>query len=82
LDVISIFMLINDIMCVSMLLVCHLCFITTMFIKEGDQAKPMIPSHVLIIRKLSSYFYVVLLAVVKPKNHINIFYSLCFILVL
>jgi hypothetical protein len=35
-----IFMIINDILCVCMLLICHLCFITTMFMRERDQVKP------------------------------------------
>jgi hypothetical protein len=34
------FMLISDILCICMLLICHLCFITTMFMREGDQVKP------------------------------------------
>jgi hypothetical protein len=35
----AIFMLINDMLCISMLLIYHLYFITTMFMREGDQVK-------------------------------------------
>jgi hypothetical protein len=59
-----------------------LCFIATMFMREGNQVKPMIPGPILVIRKFLSYFYVVLLAAVKPKIHKNLGYLLCFILVL
>jgi hypothetical protein len=40
LDVMPIFMLLNDILCVCMLLTCRLCSVTTMFMREGDQVKP------------------------------------------
>jgi hypothetical protein len=46
-----VFMLISDILCVCMLLACRLCFIIIMFIREGDQVKPMILSPALAIRK-------------------------------
>jgi hypothetical protein len=75
-------MLINDMLCVCILLACQLCFITIMFMREGDQVKLMIPGPVLIIRKFPSYFYVILLVAVKPENHKNLCYALCFILVL
>jgi hypothetical protein len=39
LDVMLMFMLINDILCICMLLIYHVCFITTMFVREGDQVK-------------------------------------------
>jgi hypothetical protein len=37
--VMPILMLINDILCVCMLLIYCLCFINTMFMREGDQVK-------------------------------------------
>jgi hypothetical protein len=40
----------------------------------------MIHGPILAIRKLSSYFYVVLLAALKHENHKNFGYLLCFIL--
>jgi hypothetical protein len=41
LEVMTMFMLISDILCVCMLLICRLCFITPtiMFMREGDQVK-------------------------------------------
>jgi hypothetical protein len=39
-DVMPIFIPINNILCVCMLLTCRLCFIITMFMIEGDQVKP------------------------------------------
>jgi hypothetical protein len=44
------FMLISDILCVSILLVCCLCLITTLFMREGDQVKLMILDPILSIR--------------------------------
>jgi hypothetical protein len=52
LEVIPIFMLSNDILCVCMLLTCHLCFITTMFMREGDQVKPWSSVQLLAISSL------------------------------
>jgi hypothetical protein len=59
-------MLINDILCVYMLIVCRFCFIITMFMRERSN-KTMIPCRVLAIIKALVYFYVVLLSVLKPK---------------
>jgi hypothetical protein len=63
-----------------MLLAYHLCFITTMFMREGDRVKPWVWyyfSH----RKVPCYFYAILVVVVKPENHKNFGYSVCFGLV-
>jgi hypothetical protein len=50
-----IFMLINDILCVFMILFCHLCFMTTMFMREGDQVKPWSSVQFLIISSLVTF---------------------------
>jgi hypothetical protein len=82
-DVIPIFTLINNSLCVCMLLSRCLCFITTMFMQEVDQVKPWSPVQLLAIRKFSGYFYVVLLVAVKPENHkklVTYFFVFCFII--
>jgi hypothetical protein len=50
LDLMPIFILINNILCVCLLLTCRLWFITTIFMREGDQVKPWSSVHLLIIR--------------------------------
>jgi hypothetical protein len=50
-DVMPIFMLINDILCFCMLLAYHLCFISTMFMREEDQVKPWSRVQLLAIRR-------------------------------
>jgi hypothetical protein len=47
---IPMFILIIDILCVCMLLICRLCFITILFMREGDQVQSMILGLVLAIR--------------------------------
>jgi hypothetical protein len=64
LDVMPIFMRINDILCVCILLACCLCFMTTMFMREGDQVKASSRVQLLaIISSLVTFmlFYLLLL---------------------
>jgi hypothetical protein len=49
------FVLISDILCICMVLICCLCFITTLFMREEDQVKQW-PLILLAIRKVFCYF--------------------------
>jgi hypothetical protein len=71
-----IFILINDILCVCILLICHLWFITTMFMREGDQVKPWSPVQFLAIRSSLVSFALFYFEFLKPKNHLKPFYLL------
>jgi hypothetical protein len=76
-----IFMLINDIFCVCILLTCHLCFITAMFMRERS-SKNVIPGPVLAIRKLLvifMLFYMVLLNLKITKTLVTHFVLFSFI---
>jgi hypothetical protein len=66
-----IFMLINDIFCVCMLLTYHLCFITTMFMRERerDQVKPWSLVQFLIIRSSLVTFTLFYFQLFRPENH-------------
>jgi hypothetical protein len=64
-----IFMLISDILCVCILLIFRLCFITTMFMREGDHVKPWSPLQFLIIRSSLVTFALFYFQFFKPENH-------------
>jgi hypothetical protein len=75
------FMLISDILCVSMLLTYHLCLITTLFMREGDQVKPMILGPILAIRKFLVTFKLFLFSSSTHKNQkilLTYFFTLVF----
>jgi uncharacterized membrane protein len=72
------FMLINDILYVCMLLACRLCFITTLFIKEGDQVKSMILGPILSIKVFLVTCMLFPFSSSMIKNHENTGYVLWF----
>jgi hypothetical protein len=59
-----IFILTNDIMCVCMLVVCQLCFINIMFMRER-LTETMILGPILAIRKALVFFYAILISVLN-----------------
>jgi hypothetical protein len=76
------FMLINDILCVCMLLIYRLCFISTMFIREADHVKPWSSVQLLIIRSslvTFTLFYFQFLKLEKHKNPCSYVVSFGFI---
>jgi hypothetical protein len=50
--------------------------------ERGGSSEMVILGPAFSYKKFSSYFHVVLLSVLKPKNHKNPCYFICFILVL